>query len=339
MSSHRSWFWKCWSVVLLGAMVLSVLMGGCGAEEPVVYRVGILDVPGSFITIADAFKAQMTELGYIEGENIVYDYLEVPLTATPEEAQAIAQEFVDDGVDMIFAFPTPPTIAAHAAVQGTDIPVVFAMSSLEGLNLIESVSEPGGNMTGVRYPGPEMISKRVEILIEMAPQVKRVWIGYDQNHPNTAPSLEVLRPAASTLGLTLVEVPADTLEELEADLAARTASADLGLDAIVTMHDGFNQGPDGYAMLSNFAAEHKIPLAGGTLSTVEQGAIFGNSPDLENVGQLAAPLADKILKGTPAGTIPVVTPEQDLYINYKVAQELGLTVPEGLLNQATEIIR
>jgi putative ABC transport system substrate-binding protein len=281
----------------------------------------------------------MAELGYVEGENIVYEYLEVPQTATPEEAQAVAQKFVDDEVDMIFAYPTPPTVAAHAVTQGTDIPVVFAMSSLEGLGLIESVSEPGGTMTGVRYPGPEMISKRLEILIEIAPQVKRVWIGYDKNHPNTAPALEVLRPAASSLGVTLVEVPAATLEELEADLAARAASADLGLDAIVTLNDGFNQGPVGFALLSGFTAEHKVPLGGGSLSTVQQGAVFGNSPDLIGVGELAAPLADKIFKGTPAGTIPVVTPEQDLYINYKVAQELGLTVPEGLLNQATQIIR
>jgi putative ABC transport system substrate-binding protein len=330
---------KCWSMVLVGAVLLGVLLSGCQIGKPEVYRVGILQVSGSFVVIGDAFKAKMTELGYVEGENIVYDYLEVPQTATPEEAQAVAQKFVDDGVDLIFAFPTPPTVAAHAATQGTDIPVVFAMSSLEGLDLVASVREPGGNMTGVRYPGPEMISKRLEILLDIAPQVKRVWIGYDQSHPNTAPALEVLRPAASSLGITLVEVPATAVEDLEADLAARATADDPGLDAIVTLNDGFNQGPAGYALISGFATEHQVPLAGGSLATVEQGAVFGNSPDLTDVGALAAPLADKIFKGTPAGTIPVVTPEQDLYINYKVAQELGLAVPDGLLGQAKEILR
>jgi len=318
---------------------MSLLLSGCGASKPKVYRVGILHVSGSFVVIADGFKAQMTKLGYVEGKNIVYDYLEVPQTATTAEAQLLAKKFVDAKVDLIFAFPTPPTVAAHAATQGTKIPVVFAMSSLEGLNLIKSVREPGGNMTGVRYPGPEMISKRLEILVEAAPRVKRVWLGYDKNHANTAPALEVLRPAAASLGVTLVEVPAATLKELEADLAARAKSADLGLDAIVTMNDGFNQGPEGYALLSKFAKEHKVPLCAGVLSTVQQGAVCGNSPDLVGVGKLAAPLADKILKGTPAGTIPVITPEQELYINYKVAQELGLTVPEGLLKQAATIVR
>lgn len=325
--------------VLIG--MVCVLLGGCGdeAQEEKVYRVGILHVSGAFGLIRDGFKAKMTELGYVEGRNITYDNLEVPQKATPAEAQALAQKFVDDKVDLIFAFPTPPTIAAHAATQGTKIPVVFVFANPERTNLIESVREPGGNMTGVRYPGPEVISKRLEILLEIAPHVKRVWIGYDKNHSNTTPTLEVLRPAAASLGVVLVEVPAGTLGDLEADLKFRATSADLGLDAIILMLDGFNQGPKGYALLNTFAAQHKVPLAGGILSTVEQGAVFGNSPNLVKAGELAAPLVDKIFKGTPVGTIPVVTPERELYINFRVAQELRLTVPEGLLSMAKKIIR
>jgi putative ABC transport system substrate-binding protein len=329
-----------WQAILVLVVVMGLLASGCGGTQtPKVYRVGVLHLSGAFVPISDGFKAKMAELGYVEGQNIVYDDLEVPQTATLAEAQLVAKKFVDDKVDLIFAFPTPPTVAAHAATQGTEIPVVFAMANIEGTDLVDSVRQPGGNITGVRNPGPEGISKRLEILIEMAPQVKRVWVGYDKNHPNTAPALEVLRPAAASLGVTLVEVPAASLEELEADLAARANSDDLGLDAILTMSDGLNQGPEGYAMLSKFATEHKVPLCAGVLSMVQQGAVFGNSPDIVKVGELAAPIADKIFKGTPAGTIPVVTPNQDLYINYKVAQDLGLAVPEGLLSQAVEIIR
>lgn len=324
--------------IFILAVLFTLLLSGCGTPKPRVYRVGVLRLSGSFVTILDGFKAKMAELGYVEGQNIVYDDLEVPQTATSDEIQLLAKKFVDNKVDLIFAFPTPSTVAARAITQESNIPVVFAMANLEGTNLVKSVREPGGNMTGVRNPGPEVLSRRLEILLAIAPQVKRIWIGYDKNHINTAPALEVLRPAASSLGVTLVEVPAAALEELAADLAARAAAADLGLDAILTMSDGFNQGPEGYAMLSKFAAEHQVPLGGGALNMVQQGAVFGNSPDLVNVGELAAPVADKILKGTPAGTIPVVTPEQELYINYQVAQGLGLTVPEGLLKQAAEII-
>ncbi len=326
-----------WQAILVLVVMLGLLVSGCGAQKPKVYRVGILYDGGTLDAIGDGFKTKMTELGYVEGQNIVYDMQDS--NSGPDEEQRLAKYFVDEKVDLIFTFPTPTTFAAHDATQGTDIPVVFAYAGIEGSDLVKSVREPGGNITGVRYPGPEMQAKRLEILAELAPEAKRVWIGYDQNSRNTAPSLEAMRPAASSLGITLVEVPATAQEELEADLAARAKSADLGIDAIVLMPDGFNHSPANLGMLTQFAAEHKLPLGGSFLSTVEQGAVFGNATNVFSVGEQAAPLADKVLKGTPAGTIPLVTPDQDLYINYKVAQELGLTVPESLLSQATEIIR
>lgn len=329
---------KGWTL-FVGVVVLSLFLSGCGPGKPKVYRVGVLHVAGAFVAISDGFKAEMTELGYVEGENIVYEDKELPPTATSDEVQLKAKELVEGKVDLIFAFPTPHTVAAHAATQGTKIPVVFAMANPETLNLIKSVREPGGNMTGVRNPGAEILGKRLEVLIKIAPQVKRIWVGYDQNNPNTAPGLEAVRAAATSLGVQLVEVPATTLEDFETDLAARAKSADIGLDAIVTMSDGLNQGAEGHALLSQFAAEHKVPLCAGALDMVRQGGLFGNSANLATMGKLAAPLADKIFKGIAPGTISVVTPEQELYINYKVAQELGLTVPESLLNQANEIIR
>jgi putative ABC transport system substrate-binding protein len=105
------------------------------------------------------------------------------------------------------------------------------------------------------------------------------------------------------------------------------------------MPDEFNTSSAGFEVLNKFAAEHNIPVAGGIPFMAKQGALFVNTTNLANVGGLAAPLADKILKGTSAGTIMVVTPKQTLTINYKVAQELGVTVPEGLLKQADEVIR
>jgi putative ABC transport system substrate-binding protein len=322
-------------LVFILIVAVCVFLSCCGEKK--VYRVGILFDAEAFTAIADGFKAKMTELGYVEGKNIVYDSQFTNMD--PAESQRLVKKLLDDKVDLIFTFPTPVTLVAHAVAQGTDIPVVFAYATTEGSNLIKSVREPGGNITGVRYPGHEMMWKRLEVLLEIAPRVKRVWIGYDKNNPNTTAALATLRQAASSSGVILVEVPATTLAELEADLAKRAASDDLGLDAMVLMPDGFNHAPDGMKVLSTFAAEHNVPLGGSFLYTVKAGAVFGNANDLFKVGKLTAPLADKILKGTPAGTIPVVTPEQDLWINYKVAQELGLTVPEGLLSMAEEIIR
>jgi putative ABC transport system substrate-binding protein len=326
-----------WQAVLVLVVVMGLLVSGCGAPKPKVYHVGILSGTSDFLPIGDGFRAKMTELGYIEGKNIVYDVQNAD--ADPVALERMAKKFVDDKVDLIFTIATEATVAAKTATQGTNVPIIFAYAGLDGTNLVKSVREPGGNITGVRYPGTVQIVTRLELLIEMAPWVKRVWIGYDTVHPNATPTLAALRPFAVSKGITLVEVPATAMKDFETDLTARAKLADPGVDAMLLMPDGFNHSPEGWEYIKTFAAERKVPLAGSFLYTVEQGAVFGNADDFVKMGQLAAPLAVKVLNGTQAGTIPLVTPEQNLYINYKVAQELGLTVPEGLLSQAAEIIR
>jgi putative ABC transport system substrate-binding protein len=227
-------------------------------------------------------------------------------------------------------FPTEASLEAKAATQGTNIPVLFAASFIEGTDLVESVRQPGGNITGVRYPGPDLAVKNLEILREVAPQAKRVLVPYMRGYPSIPGQLEVLRPAAAAAGVTLIEVPVANAAELQADLEARAKSADIGLDAILTIYEPLALSPDVIALLTEFSAKHKVLFAFD---------IYNLWIDNVQVGKQAAPLADKILKGIPAGTIPVVSPESLLQINYKRAQELGLTVPEGLLRQANEVIR
>jgi putative tryptophan/tyrosine transport system substrate-binding protein len=325
-------------VTFVWITVIALLFSGC-AQKPKIYHVGLLTYGENFLAIGDGFKTQMTSLGYTEGENIVYELRKASATADNAENVRLAKELVDLKVDLILAYTSPSVVAAAEATKDTNIPVVFAYYQVEGSNLIKSVREPGGNMTGVRYPGSELISRRVELLLQIAPNVKRLWVGYDKNGVNTAVALEAVRAAAQQTGIALVEVAADKMEELGADLTARAASADIGIDAIITMPDSFNTSPAGFAVLSKFASEHNLPLAGGIASQLDNGALFINGTNSTKLGELAAPLADKILKGTSAGTIPLVTPEQTLMINYKLAQTLGLTVPDGLLKMADKVIK
>jgi putative ABC transport system substrate-binding protein len=317
--------------ILVATIVVALLLSGCGATPTKVYRVGILSGLDYFANTADGFKAKMTELGYVEGQNIVYDMQKTNVDPAAEEQ--ILKKFVDDKVDLIFVFPTEASLAAKKAAQQTNIPVLFANANIEGIALVNSVREPGGNITGVRYPGPDLAIKRFEILHELAPQAKRMLLAYQRGYPNVAPQLEVLRPVAQAANVTLIETPADNAAELEADLQARATSADMGLDAILCIPEPLSTKPDVRAVMSKFAVEHKLPF-GGTV-----GSAFSMSTDNLGVGQQAATLADKILKGTAAGTIPVVSAENILQINNKVAQELGMTVPEGLLRQAAQVIR
>ncbi len=330
---------KGYNLILLFALLAAILLlSGCNAEAaPKVYRVGILSGLDFFANTTDGFKAKMTELGYVEDQNIVYDLQKTNFE--PAKEQEILQKFVADKVDLIFVYPTEASLAAKAATQGTNIPVLFANAFVEGNTLIENVRQPGGNITGVRFPGPDIAVKRLEILHELVPQVKRVWVAYQRDYPSVPPVLEVLRPAAASLGVTLVEVPATSPADIQADLQARVKAAEIGIDAIMMIPEPLSVHPDAFAAMSKFAVEHKVPIAGSLISAEGYGIVFMNLSDNVEVGELAAPLADKIFKGIPAGTIPVVSPEAHLRLNYKVAQELGLTVPEGLLSQAVEVIR
>ncbi len=323
-------------MILIGTILIGLLLSGCNSK-PKVYRVGILSGSDTFINIADGFKAKMTELGYREGKNIIYDMQAV--NADPVGERRIAGKFVSDKVDLMFAFPTEPAIAAKKAAEGTKIPVVFAMAGIEGNNLIESVSHPGGNITGVRYPGPDLVVKRLETLLELAPRVKRVYVIYDPHYPNARPALEALRPAASSLGVTLVEDPVNNVKELRAALKKRTQSKDIGIDAMLIMPEILTQSLEGWRLVSEFAKEHNVPIAGGAAFEADRGAVFSYIPDNVDQGKMAALLVDKIFKGAPAGSIFVVTPEARLRLNYKLARKLGLTVSESMLSRASEIIR
>jgi putative ABC transport system substrate-binding protein len=328
-----------WSLVIVIVMA-TLLLSACGsAQKPKVYHVGILGF-APFGEIADGFKAKMAELGYVEGQNVTYDtQMWDAAVDTPASGTEKVKKFIADGADLIVSFPTEQTVLAKAASQGTNVPLVFVFAGLEGNDLVKSVREPGGNITGVRYPGPEVTGKRLELLTQFVPTAKRIGLFYQVGYPTTEPALAVLRPLAQKLGVTLVEIPVNTLDEMKADLEARAKQSDPGVDAFLQMADGLTHSPDGSALVMKFAQDHKLPYGGGQVYQADQGAVFAYSPYNAEMGQLAAPIANKVLKGTQAGTIPLSTPENHLVINYKVAQELGLTVPEGLLKQAAKVIR
>lgn len=334
--SHSQQVRNNW-MILIGLLVLALLSSSCGVQKPQVYRVGILSGLDFVGDIADGLKAGMAELGYVEGENIIYDVQKTNFDMAAYKA--ILEKFVADKVDVIFVFPTEASLEAKATTQETDIPVVFAFAQIEGMDLVDSVREPGGNITGVRYPGPDIALRRFEVMLELAPQAKRVWVPYQRGYPIVESQLEIVRPAAEAAGVTLIEFPADSAAELEADLQARAASADIGLDAIMFVAEPLAVTPDAFTVIAKFATEHKIPFGGALMTVGEYGSIYGVNINNVAVGKQAAPLVDKVLKGTPAGTIPVVSAENFLQINYTAAEKLGLAVPEGLLAQADEVIR
>ena len=324
--------------ILLGLVIITLLLSGCNAGQTAkVYRVGVLSGLSFVANITDGLKARMTELGYVEGKNITYDVQATDFDMA--RYKSILQKFVADKVDVIFVFPTEASIEAKAAVQGTNIPVVFNFALIEGMGIVDSVRAPGGNVTGVRYPGPDIALKRFEIMLELVPGVKQILIPYQKGYPIVVPQLEALRPAAAAAGVNLIEVPASDAADLEAQLKALGQASDKPADAIMFLAEPLTVTPDPFVVIGKFAREHNIPLGGALMSVGGYDSIYGVNVEGVAAGKLAAPLLDKIFKGIQAGTIPVISAENFIQINYKAALAQGVTVPDGLLNTANEIIR
>jgi putative ABC transport system substrate-binding protein len=300
-----------------------------------IYRVGILSALDIFYSTADGFKDKMTELGYIEGKDISY---EIVKTNVSVGNQKTLQKFVDDKVDLILAFPTEAALEAKSLVKNTNIPIVFAHGILEGTSLVKSIKQPGDNITGVRFPGVEISLKRLELLHEIAPQAKRIFVPYMQDYPSMSTQIDVLRQSATASGMTLQEVPFVGPAEFQNYLEIKDKAADIGMDAILQPSEPFAGIESVVTMVAKFGIEHKIPVASAMSVAGEDNPLVIYAPDSYEVGGLAAQQADRIFKGIPAGTLPVLSPELHLTIDYKVAQKLGLTIPEDLLSQASKII-
>ena len=322
-------------------IVISMLLSGCGTSaQTKVYHVGILSGLGAFAPVADGFKAKMTELGYVEGKNITYDVQSTDVDMAAYKS--ISKKFVDDKVDLIFTFPTEASMEAKAATQGTKIPVLFAMTftDVAGVNLIDSVRQPGGNITGVRFPSMDIASKRLDILMELVPNAKRIFVPYLKDYPNVPGQFDVIRPQAASQGVELVEFAASSPPDLQNEMDSLKTADGVSVDAILMIAEPLAITPVFYSILGKFSYENKIPIGGALMDADgNDGSIFGLLPDSMTAGEQAALLADKIFKGTPAGTIPVSTSDSFFQINLKAAQQLGVTVPEGLLKQADKLIR
>ena len=331
--------------LLVMALLFGLFVSSCGAGEEEPYRVGILAGLGDLLApIEESFKADMADLGYIEGENIIYDRQATDFDIAAY--QSIAQQFVADEVDLIFVYPTEAVIEAQNAVAGTDIPVLFTFASVQGLGIIDSVQTPGNNTTGVRFPAIDIAVLRYEMLHDILPDMDQLLVPYQDGLPIMQPQLEALRPIAEADGVTLIELPATNPGEIAAYLQEHGAAGDLDdVDAILMMVDSLSSLPPSYSVLVEFARPRNLPIAGtyvelGTEDPADDyPTIFGVNIDGPTSGELAAPLADKILQGTDAGTIPVVSPEPFIEIDYKMIQALGLEIPDSLLARADEVYR
>lgn len=293
-------------------------------------RVGILvsNMQGS--RYHDALKVGLRERGWTEGENLVLD-----LRSADGDTGLFPQraaELVAAGPDVIVA---TTYLAVLAVTDETDtIPVVFAaISDPVKAGLVKSLSRPGGQLTGVAIGAAPLAEKRIEILKEALPPLKRLAVLYDSGRQGEA-GLARLRDGATRLGVTLIEVGAGGGEEIERafeEFRARNAEALLVPGSI-----RFFVERDRIIAL---ALRYRLPAIYEFLEWVDRGGLIAYGPDYEAGYRRLAYYVDRILRGTPPGDLPIEMPmHYRLVVNLKTARSLGVTISQTMLLRADRVI-
>jgi len=277
----------------------------------------------------DAFVEQLHALGWIEGRTIAIEYRWGEGRAEREDE--IAAEFVRLKVDVIVTNGTGATAAKQAT---TVVPIVFAIASDPvGGGLVASLARPGGNVTGLSLQGTDIASKRLELLREVVPQLRRLAILANVGFPQTVLEYDEVRAAARTLGLEVTPLEIQRAEDIAPAFETLKAQADalyVAADALVAANR---------TRVITLALGARLPTIFPAHDYVQAGGLMSYGPNFPTLFRRAAELVDKILRGAKPGDIPVEQADKfELVVNLTTAKALGLTIPASLLSLADELI-
>jgi putative ABC transport system substrate-binding protein len=277
----------------------------------------------------DAVRRRLSELGYVEGRNIAYEYryAEGRLDRLP----VLAAQLVTLQPNVILAIGGD--VAPIAKKFDETIPLVFVSSAdPQQVGLVESLRRPGGNATGVTLLQDALASKRLELLKETVPPISRVAFLWNPDHPDNE-HREAQR-AAQALGVQLHLIQVRGADDFE---PAFRAASDMAVDSLYVVSS--RQTVLNIKRIVEFATKNRLPLAGGWGAWAKEGGLFSYGPDGIAMAGRAADYIDKIFKGAEPGDLPVEQPTKfELVINLKTAKELGLTVPYSVLARADELV-
>jgi putative ABC transport system substrate-binding protein len=318
------------------------LLGGAAAAWPLAARAqqrtnlptigflgpSTLSFAGRFFT---ALVQRLSDLGWIEGRTVVI--ISRWAEGRPERFAEIAAEFVRLNVDLIVAPATGTVVAAKEATSV--IPIVFAAASDPvGSGLVASLARPGGNVTGLSLQQTDLGAKRLELLREVVPTIRKVAVIVNAGNPAAVLEMREVQAAAHALGLVH-----NTFEIRRAEDFAPTFEALKGrMDALLVCSPDplFNSER---IQINALALGAQLPTIYGSREYVESGGLMSYGPNITHLYRRAAELVDKILRGTKPADIPVEQPTRfELIVNMKTAKSLGLNIPEIFLVRADEVI-
>jgi putative tryptophan/tyrosine transport system substrate-binding protein len=315
------------------------LLGGTAVARPLTARA---QQPGKMPTIGflgtttaaawgpwtAAFVQRLRELGWIEGRNLAIEYRWAE--ARSENFAKIAAEFVRLKVDVIIAGGS----AAVAAKQATSVvPVVFVLGEPVGTGLVATLARPGGNVTGLSNQQTDLPGKRLELLREVLPSLRRLAIMANVDYPEAVLEMRDVQAISKTLSLEVATVQIRRVEDISPAFEALKGRADalyIITDALVSTNR---------IRINTLALAARLPTMHGVREYVEAGGLMSYGADYPDLFRRAGDYVDKILRGAKPAEIPVEQPTRfDLVVNLITAEALGLTVPPSLLARADKVI-
>jgi putative ABC transport system substrate-binding protein len=286
--------------------------------------------PATYSQWVVAFVQRLRELDRVEGRNIAMEYRWAE--GRSERYPEIAAEFVRIKVDVIV---TVATLATLAVKQATSVvPIVFvAVSDPVGTGLVASLARPGGNVTGLANQQADLAGKRLQLLHEIVPGLRRLAILGNIGNPAAVLEIGDVQAVARTLGIEVTTVEIRQAEDIAQGLERLRGRA----DAIYVASDPLLN--SNRVRINSLALDLRLPTFHGFREHVEAGGLMSYGPNFPDLFRRAAEYADKILRGSKPADMPVEQPTKfDLVINLNTAKALGITVPPLLLARADEVI-
>jgi len=302
-----------------------------------IFRIGFLDLStaSGIALLLDAFRQELSKLGWIERKNITIEY-RFAENKGAERLAELAADLVRLKVDLIVTSSTAPALAAKKAT--TTIPIVMAnVGDPVAAGLVASLARPGGNVTGFSSLAPELNTKRLEILKDAVPKLARVGL---LRPPGASTGVDLqlkeLRPAAVALKLKLEEIETQ-LDAKGLESAFKTAKQKQVGAIMTTSTPGIFAGRK---RIVELAVNYRLPAIYFQKGFVDEGGLMSYGVDFDDMYRNAAQYVDKILKGTKPADLPVQQAMKfEFIINLKAAKQIGHTIPYELLWRANRVIK
>lgn len=284
----------------------------------------------SVALVLATFREEMKALGYIEGRNFSLDLAYADFSW--ERTRQLAAEAIAKKPDILFGMHGA-LIALSALTKTIPIVGVFSGDMVEA-GLVKSLARPGGNITGVQLMELDLVGKRIEILKELVPSIKRLAVFAMAAHPGVTKERDASVAAAKQLGISIDFYPLAKPQELDAGLIAAQAQR---VNGVVLFPDPITL--SGAPRVAAFALQHKLPVVSGWYNYADAGGLLSYGPNLREGWRRVAHHFDRVAKGANPGTLPVELPTiLELVLNLKTAHALGIKISQSILLRAHRVI-